>query len=1521
MAILVTLLHEDSIFHYKMEKYSQISFGNHRKDTVNVPDMKHAQVIVNWKKTGMNLVVKEPYDYSGNVQNADFMNQIIVLDRMTRTAVLFTEAVGISSHTLKLPYQCAVNIGRAEDNTVSVARRYISGKHCVIRSEAGIIYAEDLQSTNGVFVNGKRISKCRLKSGDVISLMNLRIHLKDARLLFEDFGNAFFVREFEQEQAFQMETGAETDKGSVLKYRRSPRTQEQLPSQDITLASPPSKGQKFEKSRGMLASLVGSGAMVASSLAMGAASPALLAARAATLAMPVSSIASQKSGNKRRKKKLEEYELLRQERYFTYISEQKARIDAVAEQQRAILTRENPSPQDCVETVGNLHRNLWERMSSDRDFLHVRLGMGYENLCVRVHSRSMNGNVQIEEDEIREMSDQLIEETRIVDEVPSRISLLDNTTVGIVGDRKRVIRLVKNMIVSLTTAHCFQEVRLVGLFDEEEKEVWESLRWFPHIWDEEKQFRYLAFTREQVHNICEMFEETLRMREKELSKNSFSQKPVPLPYYIFLFGSKRQVEREEIMNHLFSNTSEMGVTSLFLFDDLYSLPHDCRFIIDMDHEPCAYPRDQVNNKFFFTPDEEIQDETFDRFARVMSAVELDGFAVKEQIPNGITFLQGYDVEVVEDLNIIERWKNSHPEEHLSAPIGMLGGGRSFSLDIHEKAHGPHGLVAGTTGSGKSELLQTWILSMAVNYHPHEVVFVIIDYKGGGMANLLEPLPHVVGKITNVDSNINRSLLSLQSEIKRRLVLFDAAGINHIDKYQKLYRSGQVREPLPHLVIVADEFAELKKEEPDFMNGLVKAARVGRSLGIHLVLATQKPSGVVDDQIWSNSRFKLCLKVADAGDSREMLKKPDAAYITQAGRAYVQIGMDEYYDLFQSYWSGAPYLGSSKAEEQIGNQVRVVAVNGERIKTVLDEQTRFKSEQDELTAVIKYVAHMAEKQGIRPLDGPWLPELPEELELTQDIICQNGFDGSAWDCSLEWMQIPVGMYDAPKLQEQGIQYMNVAEDGHYGIYGAPSTGKTTLLKTVVLSLARMYSPRDVNIYILDCGGWSMNVFSALPHVGGVALDTEEEKFGKFEKLIMEEFERRKGLFLRSSVGSLAAYRKAVSEELPAIVIAIDNFASLFDLYPDMEQLFVTIAREGATYGIYMVYTSNSTSGIRFKVLQNIRGAIAFELTDRGDYATIVGRLDGMVLPKITGRAFFKGNPPVEFQSAMYAEGEDDAERAERIREIASEMNAAWKGKRPRAIPVMPGEITMQMMEECHTVRNHLPVGMCYSDIQPAVLDLSSQYCVMVSGESAREKSQMLCKIATMISHKSGQDKIYVIDSEKEMLKEIRNLASSYTVDSEESGVSKIMNEVVEMLNQRKRAQNQGRAENPSFDEESFIAPYEQICIFIDDIREFVDAVTEEDHNSMERICRLAEGLGVLVFAGGMSGDIAKYNEIESLTQAIVSAQKGIVAGGAPNSYSFFHNSLKYSEKAIEAGEGNGYLFDGGKCEKIKLMNGE
>lgn len=1514
MSIAFALLIDESLYRGVVENDNEIKIGSHKKDDVFVSSMCHTQMTIKLKGKKIIVKTKAPFTVRNEAVN---VNSMIRLDDSNTAFLYMSEYSGLSDLCVKLPYNCIFKLGRKPDNDIVIKLPFVSGRHCVIKNESGNVRIEDCGSTNGIYLNGKRVSIAKLKSGDVVSVWTLNIRLLNGELLFENVDGNIISNINEHDAALDTSNGSSEIKDKMV-YKRSPRTQESLPSEDIILSAPPAKGQKYEKSRGLFASIAGSGAMMISGMAMGVASPAMLAARAASVVSPVASIASGVGGNKSRKKKIEEYERLRAEKYGAYIEDQKAKIENVASVQRDIITRENPSVKECAKSVINLNRNLWNRMPGDRDFLDVRVGMGYEPLCVSVKSRTDSSGFQIENDEIMKLSESIIEETRLVDNIPKRISFRNNSTIGIIGNRKTAVDFVKNLLIALTSSHCYEDVRIVGIFDESERSVWDSIKWLPHIWDENGQFRYLAYTKEDSRNLCDLFVDILKKRFESINENRYFNTAPQNPHYVFIFGSKALVEKDKIMTELFHNRPEMGITSLFLFNDMYSLPHDCRFIFDVDNGPCGYERDKVNERFYFTFDEGLTDSQFDYYTRFMSAVKLDGFASAQPLPNGITFLQGYGCETVNQLNVMEKWDNSIVYKSLAAPIGVLNGHKTFYLDIHEKAHGPHGLVAGTTGSGKSELLQTWILSMAICYHPHDVNFVIIDYKGGGMASLLEPLPHVVGKVTNISSNISRSLVSLESEMVRRQRIFDKYGVNHIDKYMKLYKSGAADEPLPHLIIVADEFAELKKAEPDFMAGLVRAARIGRSLGVHLVLATQKPGGVVDDQIQSNSRFRLCLKVQDVTDSREMIKRPDAAKITQAGRAFVRIGEDEYFDIIQSYWSGAPYFGTTLSANDVGNQVRYVTTNGQRVKTVSDEKTRFKSEIDELSAIVQYIAGTAKSNGISELPGPWLPDLPERVDLIE--VLHERFENGIWPSDPVWLRATVGIYDRPKTQSQGPAEIDFIENGHLAVYGAPATGKTSFIKTLIMSLCLSYTPEDISIYAIDCGGWSLSSFAAMPHVGGIALDCEEEKILKLEQMILNEIESRKKRFYSNAVSSLEAYRNTVGKDIPAMFIFVDNIVSMFDLYPDLENTFITISREGATYGIYLIFTANSTTGVRYKVVQNIKGAVAFELNDKGDYTALVGKLEGLSLPKVIGRGFLKGNPPTEFQAAMFSEFDSEQERVEYIKRLGEEMREAWRGKTADPIPVMPDIIHISDVIRAYKSRTIIPLGISYTDIKPLSVDLGDSYSMLITGSIGSGKSAYLSLLTEMTLKRFPETKVYVFDGIKKSLSDLQNAVYRYSASDADASVSEMLEDIVNQLNIRKRAQNKARQESGgAFDEKSFIAEYDNIFVVIDDLKEFVDCVSDSNKNSMERICRLAQNLGVIVLVSGRVADIIKYNEIESLTRVIVGNQNGLSMGDSPASCRFFQNNLKYNEKDIDAGEGNGYVFVNGKCIKVKLFN--
>lgn len=435
----------------------------------------------------------------------------------------------------------------------------------------------------------------------------------------------------------------------------------------------------------------------------------------------------------------------------------------------------------------------------------------------------------------------------------------------------------------------------------------------------------------------------------------------------------------------------------------------------------------------------------DIFSRQLSNFKVRENASNAAIPDMLTFLDMYKTSRVEDLDMYHKWLENRTYESMRSLIGQKAGEQPVYLDIHEKYHGPHGLVAGTTGSGKSETLQTYILSLVLNYHPHEVPFILIDYKGGGMAQSFIGLPHLAGVITNLGGNqTTRALLSINAEIKRRQRTFNEYKIKHIDAYIELYRNGEAEEPMPHLLIIADEFAELKKEQPDFVRALVSAARVGRSLGINLILATQKPSGVVDDEIWSNTRFRICLRVADKQDSNEMLKRTDAAYITGTGRGFLQVGNDEIFDEFQSGWSGAPYTPEVPFNDDSKAKAVIIGLTGkpEAVKKKKKKKGDNVKKFTQLDAMVQYAANLAEENHIKPLRQIWLPPLPglfylDDLELT-------------WD--EKQIKLPVGLADDPQNQRQFPVYLDFIRDGHLLICGSAGSGKTSLVQTILYGAA-------------------------------------------------------------------------------------------------------------------------------------------------------------------------------------------------------------------------------------------------------------------------------------------------------------------------------------------------------------------------------------------------------------------------------------------------------------------------------------
>lgn len=1516
-------MYKDLLFKCDIGEKQEITIGSGVKDHIYIKSFLPSQIKLKFKKGLLYPKAKKIYDFQESVLPSDV--RASVLSKSNEIYVCWGNYDGVSSQTFKLPYRGIVKVGRSNDNNIIIEDLVISSHHLILRCEDGVIHVEDgyngHSSTNGTYLNGKKITKAVFKSGDFLDLMHIRIILKNSELYFENATSLYF------RPAESAEASSKSNDRKQLKFRRSPRTREQFPHNEIILAKPPTKGSRFEKRRGLFTSLLSSGAMIGASVAMGVASPALLAARAASLVSPVASMAIGHGSNKQGQKKYEEYLRMRQEKYGSYIEAQKALINQVADKQREIIQKENPAPADCVQVVQELKRTLWERSPQDPDYLDVRIGMGYEKICVNVKTPMDIGGFQMEEDETELLAKEIVEETRIVDRVPARVHLLKYSTIGIIGQRQKVVSLLRNMLVSISTAHFYEDVKIVGIFDPEEKELWEPLRWLPHVWDENHQSRFLAFNASDAAVVSDMFHDLLRSRldmADEYQRNS-----MPYPHYIFILGSQRFTEHASMMQELLKNHPSLGATTIFSYDlhcvpaenQITYLPHQCQFIIDTDdvYGCCAYDKTETNNKFMFELDQEPASEAFDSFCRTMSAIQVEGNSKRRQLPSGITFLQGIGVSNVQELDAWKRWNQNHTLGKLTTPVAVTTDGKSFALDIGNENEPPVVLVAGMAGSGKSEFLATWLLSLSLCYHPYEISFVVIDFKGGALANSLQGLPHMVGKITDLKNDIQRTITSLMFEIKRREMIFEKEHIQKLSEYVKGYQTGKYSEPLPYLLIVCDEFAELKQQQPDIAKGLDSVARKGRSVGIRLICAMQNPMGVVNDELRANSCCQICLKVQNVAASKDMILRPDAARLTQNGRAYVRVGADVVFEQVQSYWSGAPYLGENHAASA-GNQVRIVEMNGQRIKTVYEEKTRFRSDMTELQAVSKYLSLIAREHNVRKMPCPWLPELPRKLVL-KDLQIEGGFDSLGWKQELPWLQIPIGIFDYPETQRQGVQFLNFESEGHYGIYGASRTGKTTLLKTILMGLGTWYTPEDINIYILDLGSWGLKAFETMPHVGGVALGNEEEKFGKLASMFKQLFAERKKKFSQYGINSLKAYRETVSNDMPAVILAIDNIVPIFELYPAYEALLLQIAREGSSYGIYMIFTANSQAGIRYQLLQNIRGAIAFEMNDKSDYSSIVGKVETpAVITGCKGRAFFKNSAnPLVFQAALYSDGASELERITNLKITLQQMQNSWGGAVVNQIKSMPDVVHVEDVLAHYDCRNQIPIGLLDPDAEPAYLDLSASCCGVLSGTMGGGKSSMLCKIAEIVKQSKWKQKIYVVDSIRKSLNQLENVADGYVTDDNNNSMNQILTEIVQMLFDRQTTQKQEQSEKGTeFDAAAFEEGFTQICLLVDDIQDFVDRADDKNHKLLRIICKNGHGLGLICIGAGRVADMSKLSSLEPLTITMLASQQALVVSGSASAHFYLKNDLGYEAKSAELDSSHGLLYHNGACKKVKLI---
>lgn len=1526
MNYVVTILTEKYLYRVNIEGGIKYTLGSGKKDLFPMSELGidgQLGMFFNEKKQVLKLTAKT---IPLSVKEINEEARLVHICGYPKMEVSFTRDTGEYPESYAIPYECQIHIGRSKKNDIVLNESYVSRNHLLITAEKGRIRIEDLESTYGTYLNGSPVKKAMLKSGDEIDICDLRMICKENRLYFYNLHE-------KPEFKYQKETNhpgmatniVSTRKGYPI-YHRSPRIRESLPVDEVRLSHLPNKPQKFSIRKANFLPLLSSGAMAGASIAMSTFSPAMLAMRAAMMISPVGSLIGNSNKKARKMLMVEEEERFR--KYADYIAGEKAHIRAIGEKQREITNQENPAPEICETILNKMSTSLWERTATDSDFLQVRMGAGYAPLCVEVKPPTDVNDFHMERDELEELTDRIIQETHLVDDVPARLDLLKYSSVGVIGNRRKVTDLLKNLLVSLSTLHFFRDVRIVGVFDPEEEEEWKSMRWLPHIWDDELQTRYLSFdplTAESFESATlsgekDHVDSYAKFREKVNSilaerkdpdfqakwKNGMS----PVPHYIFLFASRKKTEC--FLPMLSENDPAMGISTIFLYDEQYYLPNFCQYIVNVDdpyddRTATAFYKYRADEKMWFTMDPPIPQRKFDVFCRQMSAIEAEDAAARGQIPSSLTFLQCMDVNRVRDLNVLERWKKNDSAVNITAPLGEGEGGKLFSLSLHR--HCSHGLVAGMTGSGKSELLISWLLSIACNYHPEDVSFVVIDYKGGSTAYALEKLPHVCGIITDVGSGIDRCMQSLEYELRRREDIFASVGAKDIKEYIKGHHKGEFQEAVPRLLIVFDEFKELIKERPVVKKMVDSIAAKGSSLGVHLILATQSPADAVDEGTWNNTQYQICMKVQNAAASKVMIHEPDAAMITQAGRAYVRVGTSEKAETFaliQSAWSGAPYREN---KEQGALEVRYVTMDGSRIKTVEENHTRFVSDKKEIEAVIAYIAKTAQAAGIEKQPSPWKTELPD-LFSWKKLPVEGSFDGEKWEMTeAPWLSVPVGIFDRPELQMQGVQYMDFLKEGNFWVFGSSQTGKTSLLRTIATSLCRMYSPRDIHLYIIaDMAG-----MEAFPQVGGVVGSGQEEKLGKLINMLISFLEERRKIFNQERVDSLKAYRELVSEEMPAVFVLIDRFSGILESNQDYKDVFVRLFSEGPSKGIYFVYTGVNNTGVPYKLTANVSGAISFMQADRSEYSTLIGQVRDTRLPNRVGNALIKVNQElINFQKAMYEPGENDKEREMALKAEAESMTEAWRGKPALKIPVLPESISVKSMADLSGSEQGIAVGLDTESIEAVYVKPGETTAMAVTGRVGCGKSTMLQRIGQMVLEVDENTLLYCLDTEKKSLAKLQEKGTAYARLSEVEKVQDVFAQILKELMSRMQRRKEAATE---------IEKEPWIILLVDDIKE-CNSLPDDIQMQLHRIMTKTKGYGVLVLCGIRQGDLFNFYTQDQLGVDLKSSGSALALSDTAVHYEgFYKNNFVQSQRNAELEKGFGIFFADNGARKIKCIDSQ
>lgn len=945
-------------------------------------------------------------------------------------------------------------------------------------------------------------------------------------------------------------------------------------------------------------------------------------------------------------------------------------LTAATALERARLLAEQP---DLAETAGRAERGsdrLWERRPHHADFLQLLAGYGTTRWHPTLDTPA--AGIAPEAEALLAEHSGLLMSPVIVDTGAGRV-------VGIAGSRPEAVGMATALLLQAAVHHGPSDLRIAVVTEPGRRGDWEWTKWLPHtVIDRSAEQRMLAADPDEVAALFRLLGE--RPAPSPLGTPVEKQNLTLVLVDLDDLADEDQAPIRDVLAGMGS-----PVAGIVIGDQL---PSSCTTVLEVSKRRSRLRRPAEDVLVEARVGLQAAPEVAEQAAIALARFEDPDLRQSGgDLPTGSRLASLLDLGEVSPSRIMARWR-AQPAGSLAAPVGETETG---PLVIDLVADGPHGLVAGTTGSGKSELLRTMVASMAASVPPTGLNFVLIDYKGGSAFDACAELPHTVGLVTDLDAHLGeRALVSLEAELRHRERCLRGAGAADITEYQIVSD-----DPLPRLVVIIDEFAALAKELPAFVASLVDIAQRGRSLGVHMLLATQRPSGVVSENIRANTNLRIALRVQDGADSTDVIGDNRAASIGRRlpGRAYLRRGPAETFP-FQAALvtgAGADAQAPEIMEFPFGYEPRPVAA-----KPVPSGPT-------DLENLVAAIRDAAAASGLPPARRPWLEPLPA-------VLAPGAVAATAMDDSIG---VTIGLLDDPYRQAQ-VPFTWSGDRGNLLIYGAAGAGTSTALLAIATRLASVYSADRVHLYGIDYDGQALLDLRPLPHTGAMVAADDSERQQRLIRLLRGEVEER-----RRHVASTGTLR-----DLPAIVLLIDDYTGLraeFDEAGDHRHLdsLHRIITDGPGLGIYTIATAKRASAFPSAVGSVVAERLIMSLADPNE-------LSGFGLYGSSIPAFVPG------RAVNLATGHE----VQLDQPLPVETIGGPPAKRPpAAIEILPPEVKLsEIIDEARLTDQlwHLPIGIGDSNLQVVGWTLGEGDGALVAGSSRSGRSSCLVAIAATVA---------------------------------------------------------------------------------------------------------------------------------------------------------------------------------------------